>query len=282
MYQTGLLTLQIQRGMASSIFTILLVFVFLGPTTGFSQSPPPFEWPEGARAAVSLTFDDARHSQVDKGTALLNRFDVKATFYVVPGAVEERLEGWKAAVAAGHEIANHSLVHPCSGNFLWSRDRALERYTLEAMRNELVQANARLNELLGVRPVSFAYPCGQKFIGRGRQTTSYVPLVAELFTSGRGWLDEAASDPAYVDLAQLTGIEMDGKTFEEVVVLLDQAKADGLWIVLSGHERDTDGRQTTRLGMLEKLIPYLQDPANGFWLGTVEEIADFVVANRTL
>lgn len=260
----------------ASVFFLLLLF----PVTSNCQPSASFEWPNGSVAAVSLTFDDARPSQVLKGTALLDRFGAKGTFYVVPSAVEDQLAGWKAAVSAGHEIGNHSLIHPCSGNFLWSRDRALELYSLADMRAELEQANVKLNELLGVTPVSFAYPCGQTFVGRGRTTQSYVPVIADMFTSGRGWLDEAASDPAYVDMAQLTGLEMDGKTFEEVLVMLKQAKTDGGWVVLSGHEMNDGGRQTTRLDMLEKLIPYLQDPANGFWLGTVEEIAGYVINNR--
>ncbi|MFK7846758.1 MAG: polysaccharide deacetylase family protein [Rhodothermales bacterium] len=259
----------------ASVLSLLLY-----PATGLCQTATPFEWPDEAKAAVSLTFDDARPSQVLKGTAVLDHFGAKATFYVVPDAVNDQLAGWKAAVAAGHEIGNHSMVHPCSGNFLWARDRALEKYSLSDMRAELEQANARLKELLGVTPVSFAYPCGQSFVGRGQQTQSYVPVIADLFVSGRGWLDEAASDPAYVDMAQLTGIEMDGKTFEEVLAILDQAKADGGWVVLSGHEMDNAGRQTTRLTMLEKLVPYLQDPANGFWLDTVGEIAGYVIENR--
>lgn len=260
---------------------LLLFFSVFAEWTAFAQQAL-FVWPDNAKAAVSLSFDDARSSQVEKGTALLDRFGAKATFYVVPNAVESHLAGWKAAVAAGHEIANHSLVHPCSGNFRWSRNRALETYTLDAMREELQAANRRLQALLGVTPVSFAYPCGQKTVGRGRHTQSYVPLVAELFTSGRGWRDEAASDPAYVDMAQLTGIEVDGLSFEEVLVLLEQAREEGSWIILSGHEMDAGGPQTTRLDMLEQLVPYLQDPANGFWLGTVEEIAAYVRKNRNM
>lgn len=262
------------------LFCIAGLNLVFGHYGVLAQTGQSFTWPNGATAAVSLTFDDARASQVEKGTALLDKFGAKATFYVVPGAVMQQLAGWKAAVTAGHEMGNHSMVHPCSGNFRWARDKALESYTLESMRTELIQASASLNRLLGVTPESFAYPCGQKFVGRGVATRSYVPLIAELFTSGRGWLDEAANDPTYVDMAQVTGIEMDGKTFEEIVVQLDRAKADRLWIVLAGHEMDTEGPQTTRLDMLEQLIPYLQNPANGFWLGTVGEVADYVKKHR--
>ncbi len=191
-----------------------------------------------------------------------------------------RLAGWKAAVEAGHEIGNHTMVHPCSGNFEWSRHKALEDYSLEKMRSELEQANEQLNRLLGVTPVSFAYPCGQTFVGRGTSTQSYVPIVAALFNTGRGWLGEAPNDPGYADMAQVTGMSMDGKSFEEIIVMLDQAKSAGAWIVLAGHEMGGDAPLSTSLEMLEKLIPYVQDPDNGFWLGTVGEVADYIQQHR--
>ena len=139
---------------------------------------------------LSLTFDDARLSQVDKGIPLLDNYGVKATFYVSPRNVKQRLDAWKKAAGNGHEIGNHSLVHPCTGNFPFARDKALEDYTLDEMNVELDSANNILKETLGVRAVSFAYPCGQKFVGRGKNTKSYIPLIALMFESGRGWLDE--------------------------------------------------------------------------------------------
>lgn len=195
-----------------------------GLTFAQNSNAPAFSWPQGKQTAVSLSFDDARPSQVDKGTAVLNQYGVKATFYLVPSAVEQRLPGWKKAVASGHEMGNHSLNHPCTGNFSWARPKALEEYTLEKMNGELVEANKRIQQLLGVKPEVFAYPCGQTFVGRGVNTQSYIPVVAKLFASGRGWLDEGPNDPAFCDLAQLTGIEMDGKDFEQILPLLEEAK----------------------------------------------------------
>lgn len=251
-----------------------VAFFFAG--AGLGQPPARFSWPNGARAALSLSFDDARTSQVDVGLALLDSYGAKVTFFVVPSAVEQRLEGWKKAAAAGHEIANHSLTHPCSGNFPWAREKALEDYTLEKMRGELVDTNRRLKELLGVTPDTFAYPCGQTFVGRGRETKSYVPLVAELFVAGRGWLAESPNDPAFCDLAQVMGMEMDGKDFEQLLPLLDQARETGGWLVLGGHEIGPEARQTTRLAMLHKLLPYARDPANGLWLAPVGTVAKYV------
>lgn len=265
--------------MKLTICLIMAAYLFCG--VGLAQKGlPGFKWPEGKRVALSLTFDDARASQVEGGTALLDRFGVKATFYVVPSSVEKKIEGWKKAVASGHEIANHSLNHPCSGNFVWARSKALEEYTLDKMQRELVETNRRIKELLGVTPESFAYPCGQSFVGRGLDTRSYVPIAASLFVTARGWLDEAPNDPTYVDFAQLTGIESDGKDFEQIMPIIEAARKDGLWVVLAGHEMNKDGAQTTRLAMLEKLCAYAKDPANGVWIVPVGTVAKYVQEQR--
>jgi len=240
-----------------------------------------FSWPGGKRAAVSLTFDDARFSQVDQGLPILDEYDTKATFYVSIRYLEERLDEWKRAVANGHEIGNHSLTHPCSGNFPFARERALEGYTLDRMRDELEEANNIIERLLNVRPVTYAYPCGQKFVGRGRNVKSYVPIVAEEFLTGRGWMDEWANDPKFCDMAQLMGVELDGKDFEQVKKLIDRTSADGGWLVFCGHEIGEGGRQTTLSSTLKALCEYAQDPANGLWLDTVENVARYITKQRT-
>src|SRR5919112_220284 len=108
-----------------------------------------FSWPDGKTIALSLSFDDARLSQVEGGTALLDGYGIKATFFVVPAQVKERLDGWKKAVSNGHEIGNHTLTHPCSGNYPWSRQKALENYTLKKIQVEMEASNEQIEKLLG-------------------------------------------------------------------------------------------------------------------------------------
>lgn len=252
----------------------------LGAITAHPTASQSFKWPEGKKMAISLTFDDARASQATVGAPLLDEYGVKATFYLVPDAAKKQLAAWKKAVAAGHEMGNHSLHHPCSGNFVWSREKALETYTLDKMRAELSETNRQIRELLGVTPVSYAYPCGHTFVGRGRGTQSFVPLISEMFVTGRGWLDEAPVDPSYCDFAQLTGMETDGKDFEQVLPLIEAARKSGQWLVLAGHEMADSGPQTTRLAMLRKLCAYAKDPANGMWIAPVGEVANYVKSVR--
>ena len=265
----------------NKITFLLILSIFLSTEILLAQqAESSFAWPEGKQIAISLSFDDARASQVDAGTALLDEYGVKGTFYVVPNSVKQRLEGWKKAVASGHEIGNHSFNHPCTGNFPWSRQKAIENYSLKQMRNELILANKDIKELLGVESEVFAYPCGQTYIGRGENTKSYVPVVSKLFLSGRGWLDEGPNAPQFCDLAQLTGMEMDGKDFEQILPLIENAKKSGAWLVLAGHEMGASGSQTTRLIMLKKLIEYAQNPANGIWIAPVGTVAKYIKGQK--
>ena len=263
------------------------IFLFSAAASGQSNSSSaaavakkPFRWPEGKRAALSVSFDDARLSQIDRGLALLEKCGLKVTFFVSPDSVEKRLEGWKKAMASGHEIANHSLTHPCTGNYAFSLHNALEDYTLQKMAQNIDGGGAAIERLLGVKPVTFAYPCGQKFVGRGREVKSYVPLVAERFIVGRGYLDEAANDPAFCDLSQATGMAIDDMDSEQVLKLLSQASQEGRWLITVGHEIGERGYQTTGAAAIEALAKYALDPAHGIWVNTVENIGKYIRQQR--
>jgi len=264
--------------------TLLIMYSFAAGQSQKEQANPPdkaFHWPEGKRGALSLSFDDARPTQIDNGLPLLERYGVKATFYVSLDRMQERLEGWKQAVAKGHEIGNHTEHHTCTGNNPYFRAKALENLTLEQMREEIVNANKVLFDQLGVTPRTFAYPCGQKFVGRGRNVKSYVPLVAELFSVGRGWLDEGPNDPAFCDMAQILAMPSDRLDFDRIKPQIDSAMKRGVWLVLAGHEiTSADRNLNTRISMLEDLLRYVQDPANGVWVDTIQNIAAYIEKQR--
>lgn len=266
------------------LFCVILLLANIGfaaQATAGSLWSAGFSWPEGRSCAMSLSFDDARTSQVDVGIPLLDQYGVKGTFFVLPGNLEARLEGWKRAVSAGHEIGNHTVNHPCTGNFVSARKKALEDYTLAKMHFELVEANRRIKEALGVLPTTFAYPCGEKFVGRGLDTRSYVPLVAEMFIAGRGYPDEAFNDPAFCDLAQLMGMKIDDTTFEEIVSVLKKAQKEGQWVIFVSHEVGKEGPQTTREDVLTRLLQYTQNSDNEIWVQPIGIVAKYILSQRT-
>ena len=240
-----------------------------------------FSWPQGQRAAVSITFDDARVSQVERGLPILDTQGVKATFYASLGRMEQQLEAWRAALARGHEIGNHTATHPCSGNHLFSRQNALEEISLQQMAEELDLANAEIERLTGVAPTTFAYPCGNTFVGRGVELKSYVPLVAERFTVGRAAYNEVPNDPAFCDLAHATGIDADDAPFERLQKMVDAAVDAGSWLILYGHNVGAGGRQTVRADALEELCGYLMGRADEVWTDTVAAVGDWIRSSRS-
>lgn len=92
------------------------------------NSEASFEWPEGKKMAITLTFDDARLTQIDKGIPLLDKYNVKGTFYVSHENMFKRMDKWREAVSNGHEVGNHTLTHPCTGNYALSDGIDLESY----------------------------------------------------------------------------------------------------------------------------------------------------------
>lgn len=242
------------------------------------QALSAWQYPNNARFAISLSFDDARRSQVDVGLPLLDKHKVKGSFYIMPEQMIGYEKAWKNAGKNGHEIANHSQSHLCTGNFRWLRkqDKGLEQVDLNFIAQDIKAAQQDIINLIKQQPTGFAYPCGQTFVGRGKAVKSYVPIVAKLFDYGRTWNDETANDPYYYDPAQIRAFNMDGKTFNELIALIEQAKFDNAWIVLAGHEVGEKGLYSIDVRALEQLILYLKDPSNGFWLATVADVNRYI------
>lgn len=236
----------------------------------------PFPWRDGEEAAVSLSFDDARLTQPDIALPLFRQYGVRGTFYVQMDQVRQRLEAWRQAVREGQEIGNHTVTHPCSANHPWVK-RGLESFTLEEMEQELTQANEQIEEELGVRPRTFAYPCGQTFVGRGVDRRSYVPMVARLFEAGRGYLWTTDADPRRCDLACLPARDLDRRSWREVEEWLAYARKHRRWLIFVSHEVGTEDRwQTTQVDVLRRLCEYCLDRKNRIWLDTIAAVGEHV------
>lgn len=236
-----------------------------------------FHWPEDKKMALSLTFDDGQQSQIDSGIPILDKYGIKATFYLLPG---EGLEAWKDVPKNGHEIGNHTYHHPCSTNYDFTSANSLENYTMTRMFNDLNLENEIFKKVLGVHPVSFAYPCGQTFIGKGAHTQSYVPLISKMFESGRLY-SGGTVNPVFCDLSQLPSENIDNVSFDKIRKLIDDAKDTGKWLILTGHSIGlVNNNLTTSTITLEKICMYAKDPANGIWIDNVHNITSYIKEQR--
>lgn len=235
-------------------------------------------FPNGAAVAVSLSFDDARESQLD-GARMLEQHGIRASFYVLPAGVAADSDRWRAVASAGHEIGNHTNTHPCSANFEFARANALEDMAMPDIAADIDAASRTIEDLLGVAPRTFAYPCGQAFIGRARRRRSYVPLVADRFVAGRGYASETGNLPDLCDLAHLEAYVIDGLDSGALKSLVDTGMTRGEWVILAGHDIGRQGRQTVLSGELDRFCRRLVRD-DRIWVAPVVEVAELVQAKR--
>jgi peptidoglycan-N-acetylglucosamine deacetylase len=100
---------------------------------------------------VALTFDDGPHPVfTPELLALLDRYDVKATFFMIGSRMKQYPELVKAVLAHGHTIGNHTYTHP--GN--------LTAETRAQVRGELEQTEQVIEHLAGRRAYLFRPPRG--------------------------------------------------------------------------------------------------------------------------
>ena len=105
-----------------------------------------------ASGAVSLTFDDAFPSQIEKAIPILDAKGLHATFFVHTENVKETWAStwgaWRAAAASGHEVGSHTKTHPNLTHVRSARQ----------LRSEIAGSADIIEQQLGTRPISFAYP----------------------------------------------------------------------------------------------------------------------------
>jgi len=250
-----------------------------GPDTTEADLDPADFW-RPYRGAVSLTFDDGRPSQLRKAIPSLEKRGFRGSFYLNPrgDAWQERLSPWEAAARNGHEIGNHSLSHICSNN-LQSCPGGLDDIGPQEVEADILAAQARLE---GVAPHqrewSFAYPCYQTHVGRGKGRESYVPVVARHFLCGRaGGEYGIANQPDLVDLACVHGLATDRMSGFEMVGLVESLACSGQWVVLAFH--DIDGPRLT-VGAYDfgLLLEYLHRRSGEVWTAPVCEVAEKIAS----
>ncbi len=99
---------------------------------------------------IALTFDDGPHpSYTYRILDILDRYGVKATFFMIGTNVEYYPEVAKEVLRRGHEIGNHTYSH--------SRLTKMDGSTLT---EELMKCEAVMEKTLGHRPTLFRPPEG--------------------------------------------------------------------------------------------------------------------------
>jgi peptidoglycan/xylan/chitin deacetylase (PgdA/CDA1 family) len=102
---------------------------------------------------VLITFDDGYLDNYTNAFPILEKYNLKASFYIITGMIGQQNRVTAAQIremdAAGMGIGSHTVTH-----------RALGELTPEEAKAELSQSKAALEQMLGKNIDFIAYPCG--------------------------------------------------------------------------------------------------------------------------
>lgn len=235
----------------------------------------PFTWPGGARAAVSLGYDDGLASQLDHVVPALNQRGLRASFYVpinsptVPGRQAE----WRAAAATGHELGNHSLFHGCSAS-LPGRDwvaphRDLDRQTPAQLQDQILAANAWLQALDGRTRRTFTPPCLDLKAGGQDYVTALQPQFVAYRAAGPGMVNDTAQLQPYA----MPVYFVEGMTGEQLIAIVEKAASQGALVSLLFHGVGAEHLSVTREAH-DQLLDHLARHKDRFWTDSFVNIME--------
>ncbi len=254
------------------------------PAAGLSLVASPAvahnAWPNGAKAAIVLTYDDALQSQLDHVIPELDAANFKATFFL-SGVKQKDIGAWRAAAAEGHELGNHTIFHPCGKDVFPADTRdTSETYTPKAMLKEITQQNVLLSAIDGRDRHGFATPCGETRVGgqdyiealRQAGLVTYVRGVSTTPADLRA--DVAAIDPMHVPSRGFG----EGTTLAQLVDFVQQAEAGGGWGVFLFHGIGGDYLQVSD-PVHREFVAWLAAHRQEVWVTTLQQAYDWAKAH---
>ena len=171
----------------------LTVFSFLMITLlSYSLVFYSYSLAEPIKAAI-ITFDDGMLTQYNYAKPILDKYNFKATFYIICNSVDkENRMNWnniQILEEEGHEIGSHSMNH-----------KRLSKLSEEEMKYEIIQSKRCLQEN-GFNVTSFSFPYND-----GDNNKNILKIIADNY-----YIARTASEPLMLFQCRSENVEDDDK-----------------------------------------------------------------------
>ena len=186
----------------------------VSPTKPTITKVTPTPKPTTSTKRVALTFDDGPHAKVTQQILkTLNKYNAKATFFVLGESVKKNPNVLKEAFNAGHEIGNHTYDHP-----------KLTTLTDKQIQTQIQSTNEVVKSITGYNTTVFRPPYGSY----NKTVTSQLNMPNVLWTVDT--LDWKHRDPKKTLQIVKTNVKNDS-----IILMHDihQSTADALDSILS-------------------------------------------------
>jgi len=227
--------------------------------------------------AVVLTYDDALNVDLTNAIPALDSVGLKATFFISDyfDGLNAQVFKWKKAAKEGHELANHTVWHPCeggrSGREFVTNDYDLNNYTLKRMTNEIRTMNNMLKAIDGKTKRTFAYPCGDTKI----HDTAYLDGLRNDFIAARGIQPEMLPINK-IDLYNIGCYSGNGQTGEQLIALVKQAQSTHSLLVFLFHGVGGEHSLNISLTAHSELLHFLQENQKEIWIAPLIDLAEYI------
>ncbi|HTT32483.1 MAG TPA: polysaccharide deacetylase family protein [Methylomirabilota bacterium] len=194
---------------------------------------------------LAITFDDGPNpASTPKLLDLLDRYEAKATFFLIGRFVRERPDLVKEIVARGHSLGNHTHTHP---NLFWLAPARIAE--------ELCVCQETIGEVVGAGPSWFRPPFGMRnpwvipaAAALGCQTVMWTLIPGDWLEKPAEWLIERMNPiAAHARKKLLSGAGDAGRLLGDILCLHD------------GGHRGLNADRTRTLAALQHWLPRWRD-----------------------
>ncbi len=239
-------------------------------------------WPNGAKAAVSLAYDDALNSHLDHALPALNKLNLKASFYLTLSSptVNNRLAEWRSTAKQGHELGNHTINHACKGS-LPAREwvpahNDLDKKQFAEIIREIKTANTFLKAIDGETIRTFTVPCADQVV----ENKNYVRALHDAFVGIKSHVGKIPHDSASINIMNAAVWAPLGNTGVELIAYAQQAALHGTIANFTFHGIGGDYLSVSKKAHQE-LLNYLADNKNIYWVDTYRNISLYIKKNAS-
>lgn len=235
---------------------------------------PAFHWPDGQRAAIALTYDDSAPSQLQFAAPQLDAAGLKGTFFLSGGRIApENVSRWRAVAETGHELANHTINHPCArGAYEMPPQYTTESYSVATMLAEIQTMNTLLTALDGKAAHAFGPPCGHIVVGGENYL---APLEASGLVT---YIRDERATPIAANGPPMTGVGFVDASGADMIAWVEQVRARGGGGVIVFHGVGGDYLSVSAEAHAE-LLAYLAAHRDTIWTTTFSEMMDYTKAH---
>ncbi|AOW20563.1 sialate O-acetylesterase [Urechidicola croceus] len=237
---------------------------------------------QGKKGAVVLTYDDALNVHLDNVLPALNKLNLKGTFYVstYSEAFRNRINDWRKLAQDGHELANHTIFHPCikNENRSWVNDNYdMGTYTVERMVDEIKINNTLLEAIDGKKERTFAYTCGDFTVGG---ENFFMDELKNDLVGARAVRHEMHKIDE-IDIYSIDSYAIVGETGEQMIELVKKAIKNNSLLVFLFHGVGGEHSMDVSLSAHQELIDYLKANETEVWTTTLIDAIENIKKNQS-